>query len=56
MLVYIKEMLVLILGEELFTYSWGNGLIEGFLVAFSILIVILTFKFWKFILFGWWHK
>ena len=57
MIEYVEQMLRLILGDYFFTtYNWSAGFLDIMIFIFSILIIILTYKLWKFLIVDWWRN
>lgn len=57
MVEYIESMLNLILGDYFFQeYEWAFAFREIVLFFLCLLMIYLTYKLWKYLLIGWWHK
>ena len=56
MIEYVEQMLKLILGDYFFTnYSWSVAFLDIMIFIFAILIIVITYKFWKFLIIDWWR-
>lgn len=51
MITYVQEMINLILGD-MSAYAWYPALNDILIFIFCIIIVMLTYKLWKFLLGG----
>lgn len=57
MIEYVEQMLRLILGDYFFTtYNWSTGFLDIMIFIFAILIIIITYKLWKFLIVDWWRN
>lgn len=57
MLYYIYLMIRTIFGEDAYmNFNWLEDLTSILVFVFAILMVVLTYKFWKFLLIGWWRE
>lgn len=52
MITYIQQMINTILGD-MSAYAWYPALNDILIFIFCIIIIMLTYKFWKFLLGGW---
>lgn len=52
MIVHVQEMLNLIFGD-MSAYAWYPALNDILIFIFCIIIIMLTYKFWKLLLGGW---
>lgn len=56
MIEYVEQMLRLILGDYFFnTYSWSVAFLDIMIFIFAILIIVITYKLWKFLIIDWWR-
>lgn len=57
MLEYIEEMITTIWGAYFMSESpFAYDLLNVVMCVFAVLLIILTYKIWKFAIFGWWNK
>lgn len=57
MVEYLDSMLELILGDYFFqNFEWAVAFKEIVLFFLCLLMIYLTYKLWKYLLIGWWHK
>lgn len=56
MLYQVYLMIRTIIGEDAYMlFNWLEGLTELMCFVFAILMIVLTYKLWKYLLFGWWR-
>lgn len=57
MIEYVEQMIKVLLGDYFFiTYEWSAALLNILIFVFSLLIIYLSYRFWKYLLFWWWNK
>ena len=56
MIEYVEEIIRIILGDYFFiTYSWSAALLDILIFISAILLILLFYKFWKFLIFDLWR-
>ena len=56
MLTYVEEMIKTIWGADFMLAPYSQDLLNVVMCVFAVLLIILTYKIWKYALFGWWSK
>lgn len=57
MLYDVYLMIRCIFGQDAYmVFNWAEDLTSILCFVFAILMVMLTYKFWKFLIVGWWSK
>lgn len=56
MLTYVEEMITTIWGADFMLAPYSQDLLNVVMCVFAVLLIILTYKIWKFAIFGWWNK
>lgn len=57
MVEYVEQIIKIILGDYFFiNYEWSTALLNILIFVFSLLIIYLSYRLWKYLLIGWWNK
>lgn len=56
MITYFEQAIELLLGPEFFTqYLWAEQFMNVAILVFAVIILVASFKLFKYLIFGWWH-